>query len=354
MTSDLQHILESRNVFIDTSEFERLSFAFNSGLLKILCDHEQINMVLAEVVISEVRDHLRKDAAESVRLHKSFSDKARVLRNLGGDGFSALFARFDHEAAVAVFEAAFEEFLRDASVTTVPIATVDLEEVFRRYRSTKPPFESGKKKSEFPDAFALDSVRRWAANNETTVYVISGDEGMQKYCDEVAELNYVESVEQFLDMAVRQDEEAAVRIKSIIEADRGVFEERLNQGFPLMGFYIDDREGDVEDVVVTSTDIQDFLIVELKDGIATVELYVTVSFTAEVSYDDIEHGIWDSETKSLWTQSVRDEWEREFDGTVRVRMQIDPANPVSFSIENFEINNGENICLVYDVDWPYK
>lgn len=171
MTSDPRHILESRNVFIHTSEFERLSFAFNCGLLKSLCDHEQLNIVLAEVVISEVRDQLRKAAAESVRLHKSFSGKARVLRNLGGNGFSALFERFDDEAAVAVFEAAFDELLRDASVTTVPIATVDLEEVFRRYCSTKPSFESGKKKSEFPDAFALDSVRRWAANNETTVYV---------------------------------------------------------------------------------------------------------------------------------------------------------------------------------------
>lgn len=354
MMSDPRNILESRNVFIDTSEFERLSYAFNSGLLKNLCDHERINVVLPEVVISEVRDHLTKAATESVTLHKSFSTKARVLRSLGGEQFAAFFDRFTEEAAATVFESAFDQFLRDADVTILPLSTVDLEEVFRRYCETKPPFESGKKKSEFPDAFALDSVRHWAADNETTVYVISRDEGMKNFCDEVAELNYVESVEQFLDMAVRQDEEAAERIKAIMEADRDVFEERLNQDFPLLGFYIDDREGDVEDVVVFGTDIQDFLIVELKNGVATVELYVTVSFTAEVSYDDLEHGIWDSETKSLWTQTENAQWEREFDGTVRVRIQVDPLNPESFSVEDFVINNGEDICLTYDVDWPYK
>ncbi len=354
MTSNSRQILESRNVFIDTSEFERLSFAFNSGLLKILLEHKQINFVLAEVVVSEVRRHLREAAVESERSHRSFYDKARVLRNLGGNAFSALFERFDDAAVVAVFESALDDFLRDASVTIVAIATVDLHDVFLRYCSSKPPFETGRKKSEFPDAFALDSVRRWAVNNATTLYVISRDHGMREYCAEFAELSYVESVEQFLDMAVRQDEDAAERIKAIIESDREVFEERLNEDFPYMGFYIDDREGDVEGVSVTRTDVNDFLIVELKDGIATVELYVGVSFTAEVSYDDVEHGIWDSETKCLLTQREKGEWEREFNGTVRVRIRIDPRNPKSFSIEEFEINNGEDVRVVYDDEWPYK
>jgi hypothetical protein len=310
-TNTTRPILESRNVFIDTSEFERLAYAFKSGLLKLLRDHERINIVLSEVVILEIRDHLKKAGAESVRLHKSFSDSAKVLRNLGGEGFASLFERFDSEATSAAFAQAFDEFLGDAAVTTIPYANANLDDIFERYFSVRPPFESGKKKSEFPDAFALDSVRRWACDNKTTVYVVSRDVGMQRYCEEVPELNYVDSVEQFLDMAVRQDEEMAGRIKAIIAADREVLEERLNQEFPYMGFYIDDREGVVEDVTVTGADIHDFLIVELKDGVATVELDVTVTFNADVSYDDIEHGIWDSETGELWTQSESDEWERE-------------------------------------------
>jgi len=156
-------------------------------------------------------------------------------------------------------------------------------------------------------------------------------------------------------MAVREDQEAAAQIKAIIEADRDVFEERLNQDFPTLGFYVEDRDGDVESVAVTGTDIHDFLIVEMTDGIATVELQVTVNYSAEVTYDDLENAPYDSETKSLiMVEQVFAEWEREFEGTVRVRGRVEPANPESFSIEEFQINEGQDIGLAYDDGFPYK
>ncbi|MEM1228885.1 MAG: PIN domain-containing protein, partial [Planctomycetota bacterium] len=308
-----------------------------------------------EVVASEVRDHLKKAALESVRLHKSFSGKARVLRNLAGDRFPGLFERFGEQDAGAIFEAAFDHFLHESDVTIVRIANAELEEVFRRYCETKPPFGTGKsKKSEFPDAIALDSIRRWAVENDTSIYVVSRDQGMKEYCDELDELSYVESVEQFLHLAVRQDEESADLVETLYKANTAVLEERLQQDFPSMGFYIDDRDGDIQDVTVTSTDIQGWSIVEIKDCIATIELYVTVGFSAQVSYDDLERGIYDSETKSLWTQTQQGHWDREFDGTVRVLMGFDPSHPKTFSIEDFTINNDESICVVYDDAWPYK
>ena len=347
--------LESRNVFIDTSEFERLSFGFRSGSLKILTEHDQIKIVLADVVVSEVRDHLAKAANESVRLHKSFSDSARVLRTLGSDDFQALFQKFKADDVATALNVAFDEFLRVAEVETIPIPAAGSEEVFRRYFANEPPFGTGKKKAEFPDAFALDAVRCWAIDHQTKVYVVSRDQGMRDYCDTVDELIYVESIEQFLDMAVREDQEIADRVKAIMEADRSVFEDRLDQDFPMLGFFVEEREGTVESVTVTGTEIHDFLIVELKDGVATVDVNVSVSFTADVSYDDLEHAPYDSETKSLvMVEQLSDEWEREFEGTVRMRLRIDSENPESFAIEEFEINGGEDIGMALDDGWPYK
>ncbi|MCU0708873.1 MAG: hypothetical protein MUF23_11330, partial [Pirellula sp.] len=60
-------ILESRALFIDTSEFERLSYAFGAGVLEILSTYDHVTLLLPEVIESEVRDHLKKAAQESVR-----------------------------------------------------------------------------------------------------------------------------------------------------------------------------------------------------------------------------------------------------------------------------------------------
>lgn len=351
--SNEPRLLEPRNVFIDTSEFVRLSFAFNSGVLEILAKHPRIRLILSEVVVSEVRSHLDKAAAESVRLHKQFSDKARVLRNLGGQHFAHFFDRFVASDVAKSLIAAFENFLQSSDALILPIADTDLSEVFRRYCALEPPFEDGRKKSEFPDAIALDAAERWAKRNGAVLQVISKDQGMQAYCHESERLSYVASVEKFLDLAVRDDKEVAERTKAFLESQRDVYEEQIIQDFPLMGFYVEGREGDVEDVTVTNVEFQDFLIVELQEGAVTIEVYVTVSFTAVVSYEDLEHGIYDSETKSLWAGTVSSEWDREFEGNVRLRLEPDPDDPEDLQVEQFIINENKDLGLSYDDGWPY-
>ena len=339
------------HVFVDTSEFERLSYAFTSGLLKNLTDHNQIQLVLSEVVVSEIRDHLKKAASESVRLHKSFSDKARILRNLRGDQFPNLFEHFTQESLEVEFDRAFREFLNDNSVTVIPIAKVDLNEVFRAYCESRPPFESGRKKSEFPDAFALDSARHWASENKTILYVISCDNGMKKYCDAADDLIHFEGIGQFLNMLVQQYEDAE-HVENLLELQSDFLEERVAQDFAQMGFYIDDREGEVEDVTVTDATIEWLSIIEICDLAVTLELEVMVGFVANVSYDDIEHGIYDSETKSLWAPRINSEWERETSVSVLSKIQLDSMNPESFSIEELVINNREDVGVSFDDSWP--
>ncbi len=347
-------ILESRALFIDTSEFERLSYAFGAGVLKILSTYDRVTLLLPEVIESEVRDHLKKAAQESVRLHKSFSDKARVLRSLDDPTLGVVFTKFDADEVTRALNDAFEEFIGLMTTIQLPVSTVDPKMVFDRYAETRPPFGTGEKKHEFPDAFALESIRNWAIGQSRKVYVASQDTGMKEYCDEVAELAYVQTVDQFLDIAIREDQEAASKLKAVIDANQDSIESFIEAEFPSLGFFVDDREGDVNDVSVSDIEIHAMSIVKLDGGVATVELDLTIKFVADVSYDDIEHGIYDSETKSLWTQQETGEWEREYYGSAVICVSQDEADPTKLVVKSFQINDGEDIALSYDDGWPYK
>jgi len=347
-------ILESRTLFIDTSEYERLSYAFGAGTLKILSTYDRVTLLLPDVIESEVRDHLKKSAQESVRLHKSFSDKARVLRNLDDPKLGVVFTKFDADEVTKALNDALEKFIGMITTIQISVSTVDPKLVFDRYAETRPPFSTGDKKHEFPDAFALESVRGWAIAQGRKVYVASQDLGMKEYCDEVTELVYVQSVDQFLDLAIREDQEAASKLRAIIDANQDSIESFIETEFPSLGFFIEDREGDVNEVSVNDIEIHAMSIVKLDARVATVELDLTIQFVADVSYDDIEHGIYDSETKSLWTQQESGEWEREYYGSAVICVSQDEADPTKLIVISFQINDGEDIALSYDDGWPYK
>lgn len=347
-------VLETRNVFIDTSAFEALSFGFTRGVLKILAGTDNINIYLTAVTEREVRARLGKAASESVHAHKSFGDKSRVLRTLADKAYGALFKKFTAEEVAAHLCRMFDNFLDEASVTVLPVSAVSVDGILDRYFGVEPPFAEGKKKSEFPDAIALEAISQWAAEHDERMYVVAIDGDMKGYCEKDERLIYVESVEKFLDRVVAEDEASATHVRELIGNNADAIEERIAQDFPSMGFYIDDREGDVE-VFVKGVAIDDSAIVRIAKHVATVRVEVTIDFDAHVSYDDLEHAPYDSETKSLIVlDQVSETWERSFEGSCTLMVSFSPDAPQQFGIEAISINEHQDIELVFDDEWPYK
>ena len=83
-----------------------------------------------------------------------------VLRQLGSGNTTAT---LNDPAALTKLEQAFEEFLKAAKAINVKtVATIG--EVFSDYFARRPPF-SEKKKTEFPDAVVIASLRAWCAED---------------------------------------------------------------------------------------------------------------------------------------------------------------------------------------------
>src|SRR5207249_3278369 len=71
--------------------------------------------------------------------------------------------------------------------TTLPVNDVNVSAVFDDYFSVQPPFGTGKKKSEFPDAFAAHALRAWCKANGQIMHVVSGDGDWESVCAAVPE-----------------------------------------------------------------------------------------------------------------------------------------------------------------------
>ena len=151
------------------------------------------------VTTREVRSQLRELLAEA---NASLSKHSGLLQQLGVS--STIDRVRDQSTALGTLEAAFDQFLQDTRAINIPLIS-DLTGVLDDYFAQRPPF-STKKKSEFPDAISIASVRLWCQQNRATAYIVSEDRDFQACCSESGPLFHAESINDIISRAtVSQD-----------------------------------------------------------------------------------------------------------------------------------------------------
>ena len=83
---------------------------------------------------------------------------------------------------IADLQQQFQEFILRTKAEIIDTAALPAGPVFEKYFATEPPFGTGNKKSEFPDAFAINGLVEWTNNNPEPLYVISGDKPFWDAC----------------------------------------------------------------------------------------------------------------------------------------------------------------------------
>lgn len=171
---------------LDTSIFDRYGCNLDFSAFTALGQFKKskIAVVLSEMVVGEVKNHIARDCEEALRsLTGALKDyKKRWKRN------ADFVAVLDPELSAAVsdtVEAQVSGFL-EMSGAEIISATGDAgiaAEVVRRYFALELPFEKkADKKSEFPDAFALVSLEAEAKSRGGLMLCVSRDKGWQTFC----------------------------------------------------------------------------------------------------------------------------------------------------------------------------
>ena len=68
-----------------------------------------------------------------------------------------------------------EQELKDAGLETIMATEMAAGPIFELYFDGKPPFGTGEKRKEFPDAFVVAALDNWCGENGEEAYIITTD-----------------------------------------------------------------------------------------------------------------------------------------------------------------------------------
>ncbi|WP_428565600.1 MAG: PIN domain-containing protein [Solidesulfovibrio sp. DCME] len=175
------------NVVFDTNFYRSQKYCWESQKIKSikrLCNEGYMKVYVPEIVDREIKRHLLSAGKESyVRLKKLIKDYPSIMpatHEYFNQAFLALEScKIANETENRLIKD-YEDFKESISAVVIPINYKKAESIVNNYFSTAPPFEKKQdKKNEFPDAFALESIKSYFSGD--FVVVVSEDNGWELF-----------------------------------------------------------------------------------------------------------------------------------------------------------------------------
>jgi hypothetical protein len=172
--------------------------------------------------------------------------------------------------------------------------------VLRAYFAREAPFDSRKSK-EFPDAFAIEKLSSWCAENETAMYVVTADKAMLRAAEAKEPLRELDSLPSLLEIAtishspqVEGVVDAIVKDNKFVAALETELGERISElGAVYMG---DLADGEIEEVAVSSAPaITDWTVISAGEADYGIIVEFDVDVIAQVYFEDRSMASYDKE-----------------------------------------------------------
>lgn len=172
---------------IDTSIFSQYQNGLEHGLLQRLAQFEasDVDLVLSDVVVREVHRHMVESAVSGDKALKDAVKLSGAARNLDRAAREAIVAGVVlGETPEQCTDRRWADFqARTGYKLAVTADLVSAGDLFSAYFEIKPPFENKEtKKSEFPDAMALQGLEAFAKHADKLMLVVSADGGWLDFC----------------------------------------------------------------------------------------------------------------------------------------------------------------------------
>lgn len=336
-----------RLVTLDTQVFDSYNFNYNSQALRTLVtlvQQEKVRLLLTSVTLHEIRAHIIEGAElASKAVEQAINDLNKKRFKPQGDikrikisANSDLLYNFKRQVQELApnFEQINQEllnqldvFLQETDFETIEVDQVSVVAIFENYFSGTPPFGEGKKKYEFPDAFALLALQKEAEDRNRIIYVVSGDFDWKKFCSSSEDLYLIEKLDELLETIIRETDSDEVDVCYELYSDKeDEIERYIEDNFLDLDFSIDlsgtsliEWGSEEIEVKVNSVDIVDSSLVHIDDSDSdqpsvVFELEVEVNYDANVSYMSLEYAVYDREDDTyyggetidtVFTQSIK-------------------------------------------------
>ncbi len=286
----------TNNVFLDTEVFDCHQFDFGASsfrrLVRLAADGP-MRVLLTTVTVSEVRRHIDEHAERAFKQVETFRRILPLTRRVVTPELHEALSSTTTEEFRQAIHTAFDHFLADTKASVLSVDGVSPEAIFKAYFEVKPPFGDGAKKNEFPDAFASAALLAWAAEDENgKVYVVSNDKDWRRVCQDNAAFLHMAQLSELLEKYA--DSELVSYIREAINDRQDELKTLLDAAAKELYFYSSDGvEAEIEEPDEVDVKIDDFHVIEAKDGKATVNLACTLHYAVTITDDDPDSGYTD-------------------------------------------------------------
>ena len=304
-------MLETRKVFIDTQSFVKSGLHFDGPAFKSFrkyCEVNELVHISTTVVEREVESKIRASVKEALSSIQTFRRKARLLASLDDEKIRGLFEEIEEEDIYKKSSNVFKEFMTGCFTEIVEADTIDAEELLSMYFEKNPPFGEGKKKSEFPDAISLLSLKSHLGDDEK-IYVISEDGDLKAYCDRNPQFISVDTVDKLLDIYtthsnVRHANVRYEQVKQYFVTNEAAIKTKITDFLQDCDVYNSStwEDAEVDDgLTVTHLGAIDPSVLYIDDKKSQITFDIDVQFEVTVTGPDFNHGIYDREEGRMFT-----------------------------------------------------
>lgn len=209
-------------ITVDTSIFDEKGRTLTKGMFSQLTQfgRHPATLVISDVVLKEMNRHLI-DQLKSAKA-KFSPDLVVAWESLGLEKahVQELLSRLKERPSLEeISNEQFKDFL-DESAAEVLLAKdyVPIDDLLEMYFQRKSPFEeSNVKKSEFPDAIALQTLEAWARKTKRNLLVVSKDKDWKNFCSKSELLHLVSDLATALELLQTPDEVVKTMLRRVFD-----------------------------------------------------------------------------------------------------------------------------------------
>ena len=342
-------------VTIDTNIFDAAKYNLSdASTLRILENHVKsgkIKVVLSDIVVQESKRHIAarvKEVCGIVNIARNSALKVYNEHLISSIGMNEMFRIVESEDdIIAKEEKVFDDFLCAIDAEILGTDLIDINSVLSDYFGAKPPFEeSGKKKSEFPDAFIAQQIRNRFGETETVV-IVSNDKGFIRACRESENHLFFNSLGALYNAISKEDaayDDTIAVIKELQLRISAAVKEYIkgNENIDVHGLSYD-KDGiesgyDYSEVYLHSISDVTFSVRsvdEISENISLVTLSCKADISADCYYEDYANAPWDPEEKEyvfVDTIQMREEHKARFGCRIEIDREAKTFKVFPFTV----------------------
>jgi hypothetical protein len=327
--------------FLDTSVLAGQQYNFESTALKTFIPVAKscsLKLLLPDPtereVLRQIRDrsHEALAALDGARRKAPFLVKWRHYPRRNHSSWSDWEDKWELER-IATDE--WKAFLANFSLVRLGYGDTKIEKIMDWYDSTLPPFREGKKRKEFPDAFAIAILEAYARTNGAIVAVVSEDSDLKLACDRFHSLLYFRSLPALTELLIA-DPDRIETLRAAITQDLSAIETKIIEWAEVLDFFHVDRRYSIRKSKFSRARISGVHIVAIGDA------ECTLTFEAEIEADHLlewsEYLYPDEDETEAWVFEPT-----PISGTVKVALiptshRIEKVALIEFDEMDFEVS----------------